>query len=376
MPRSSQPTRGVKQKQKPSAKKRRVSEPPSEPAAEVRSPREAAAESTAVTMGDYADVSKNRATIVSVIKGLEGQVDTAFRVKGVLEADLDAAQKKLSEELAARAELEARVESLEAQTGLVDRLREDISFTEGERNRFANSLAEAQRQLEAMTQERDSLVAEAASAKARAEELEDEKTVLEAQVMNLTDNVADMQALRGELAAVTEARGSLAEQVRDLSSRLEASDRSKSSLETNLAGAHEGVRGLREEAEDLRKRLADADGEVTELRVQLEEQQAANRDLMETRTRLESEMKTSNVNHVATRKELEAVKNELEAARKALREVYGEVTGASRRVRERYLKEKQNEPEALKRALHDVATDLSSTTARVRRQQLEGKDEG
>ena len=84
---------------------------------------------------------------------------------------------------------------------------------------------------------------------------------------------------------------------------------------------------------------------------------------MEIKTRLESDVRTAKVDHVAT-------KNELEAVRRTLRDVYGELTSTSKRVRQRYLKEKEGGPEAAKTALRDVATELTCTTARVRRQHL------
>jgi chromosome segregation ATPase len=366
MPNSLEQT-GVAQGKKPSAKTRTIDEPPSEASTENKRPKEAATDGIVATMENDTNVPEDGATIVSIIKGLEGQVDTAFKLKEVVEADLEAAQKRLSKESAARAELQARVESLEPQAALVDRLREDIAFAEEEREKFANSLAETGQQLEAVTDERDSLAEEAACAKAHAEELEGEKTVLEAEVMNLTDRAADLNRVRRELAETTEARRDLGERVRDLSSRLEASDAARSALEGDLAEAREAVRSLREEVEDLRPRLAGAGSQVADLHLQLEEQQAANRDLTETKTRLESEIRTTKVDHVAA-------KNELEAVKRTLRDVSSELTGTSRRVRQRYFKEKDNEPAAAKATLRDAATELSSTTAPVRRQHFEVED--
>ncbi|MHC4740149.1 MAG: hypothetical protein ACYS9Y_14665 [Planctomycetota bacterium] len=233
---------------------------------------------------DYADVSEERASIISIVQGLEGQVETAFKLKEVLEADLEATQRKLSEELAARAELEARIESLEAQAALVNQVREDISFAEEERNKLANLLSENQQQLEAVTNERDSLAEKIAAAEPEITELESEKTALEAQVMNLKDKVADM------------------------------------------------VR-LHKEVDSLQDKLSGAEGRTGDLRVQLEQEEAANKELVETRSRLESELKTLNINY-------EAAKNELDAFKKALRDIRSEVTLTSGRVRQRYFKPK------------------------------------
>jgi transposase len=106
---------------------------------------------------DFADVSQERASIISIVRGLEGQVETAFKLKEVLEAELDATQKKLAEELDTHAQLEAQIASLEAQAALADQLREDIAFVEEERNKFANQWSQIQLQLETATDERDRL---------------------------------------------------------------------------------------------------------------------------------------------------------------------------------------------------------------------------
>ena len=233
-----------------------------------------------IKMEDFADVSEERASIISIVKDLEGQVDTAYELKEVLEAELDATKKKLSEELAAHTQLNAQVKSLKAQAALVDQLHEDISFTEEERDKFASLLADTQPQLEVMTEERDALSEKLASAEAQVKGLEGEKTTLEAQVMNLKDKVVDMDRLRGEV-------------------------------------------------DNLRGKLTGADSRVADLHVQLEEQQAADRDLMDAKARLEQELKISNMNHEATKKELEKVK-------KALYDIRSEATLVRGRVRQRY----------------------------------------
>jgi len=277
-----------------------------------------------IEMENFADVSEERASIISIVKGLEGQVETAFKLKEVLEAELDTAQNRLAEELDARAQLEVQVKSLEARAALAEQLREDISFAEEERNKFANSLAETQQQLKAVTDERDSFAEQAVSAETYTKELESGKTALEAQVMNLKDKVRDIDRLRTELTKVKKARQDLDEQVRDLSNRLEASDTSKDTFEKDLAEA-------REQVENLREKAADGDSRATDLRIQLEDQQAANNDLMEANTRLENEVKMLNIN-------CEAARNELDAFRKALRDIRSEATQTSGRVRQRYFK--------------------------------------
>jgi len=282
---------------------------------------------------DYSDITEERSSILSIVKGLEGQVETAFKLKEVLESELDATQKKLSEELAVRAELEAQINFLETQAALVDQLREDVCFAEEERNKTANLLAEIQPQLESVTSERDLLAKEVASAEANTKEIESEKMTLEAQVMNLKDQVVDIGRLSTELTEITEAREELDSEIRNVSSRLEDTEVSKKALEKELIGAHEETRRVREEVADLREKLRDAGSRAADLRAQLEDQQTINRELVETKTRLESEIKTLNINH-------ETIKKELDTFKKVLRDIRGEATRTSGRVRQRYFKPK------------------------------------
>ena len=273
---------------------------------------------------DFADVSEERSSILAIVNDLEGQVDTAYQLKEILEAELDAAQQKLSEESTARAQLGAQVESLRAQAVLVDQLREDISFAEEERDKSAGLLAEIQPQLEAVTKERDSLAGEVDSAKSLTKEFEGEKVALEAQVMNLKDKIAEMDNLRSELDETIETRKNLDEQIRALSSRLEGAEKSNKAFEVDLTAAQKQV-------ESLQEKLMVANSRVVEIRAQLEEQQATNRDLMEANTRLENELKTSKVS-------FDAAKNELEAFKTAMHDIHSEASRTSGRVRQRYFK--------------------------------------
>jgi len=329
MPKSRKQKTRVKKKNNPSTRKKKINEDLDIPVVSLLEPTTENETgqpelSSGIDAEDFADVSEERASIISIVKDLEGQVDTAYELKEVLEAELDVTQKKLSEESAVRAELEQRVKSLEAQAALAEQLYEDISFAEEERNKFANSLAQAQQQLKAVTEERDSLAEQTASAETHTKELESDKTALEAQVMNLKDKVIDMDSLRTELVEIKEARQSLDEQVRDMSSRLEASDTSKDTLEKDLSKA-------REQVENLREKLMDAESQTVDLRTQFKQQQAVNKDLTETKKHLENEMRTLNVNY-------EAVKNELDTFRKAMRDIRSEATQTSGRVRQRYFK--------------------------------------
>jgi chromosome segregation ATPase len=276
------------------------------------------------TEEDFADVSEERASILTIVKDLEGQVDTAYQLKEILEAELDATKKKLSEESTARAQFEAQVESLGAQAALVDQLHEDISFAEEERDKSANLLVEIQQQLEAVTKERDSLAEEVDSAKSLNKKFEGEKVALEAQVMNLKDKIADMDNLRSELDETIKTRKNLDKQIRALSNRLKGAENSKKAFEKDLTAAQKQL-------ESLQGKLMVADSRVVEMRARLEEQQATNRELMEANTRLENELKSSKVS-------FDAANNELEAFKAAMHDIHSEASRTSGRVRQRYFK--------------------------------------
>jgi len=80
---------------------------------------------------DFADVSEERASIISVVKGLEGQVETAFRLKEILQAQLDTLQKRLSDEFDARAQSEVQMaRRLEASKASKDTLEKELAETQ------------------------------------------------------------------------------------------------------------------------------------------------------------------------------------------------------------------------------------------------------
>ena len=280
---------------------------------------------------NFDDVSQERASIISIVKGLEEQVETAFKLKEVLEAELDTTQKRLAEELDVRSQLEAQIELLQTRAALAEQLREDVSFAEQERNKFANSLDHIRPQLEQAIAERDSLAEQLSSAEANIKELEGEKLALEAHVMSLKDRIADTNHLRGELVEMTEANQDLREQLHNLTRRLESTEVSKDAIEKELDGSHQNSRNLRGELETLREKIAASDNRLTDTRIELEDQQAVNKELMKTNTRLESELEMLNINYAA------AV-NELNASKNALREIRSEATQTSGRVRQRYFK--------------------------------------
>ena len=134
MPKGRKQRTGMEEKKKPSARNRSINEPLSE----------WSTEKDEIEIENFEDVSEDSASIISIVKDLEEQVETAFNQKEALEAELDATKKKLSEELAARAQLEARVISLEAQVAQGEQLHEDICFAEEQRDKSANLPAETQ----------------------------------------------------------------------------------------------------------------------------------------------------------------------------------------------------------------------------------------
>ena len=237
------------------------------------------AEESEITIADpitegFADVSREREGILSIVSGLEGQVNTSNKLKEVLETDLDETQKKLSEELSARAEFEERIKSLEIEVTLVDQLRKDISVATKEWSTLAKLLVQVQPQIEAMTTEHNSLAKEIVSAVANAKELEGDKKVLEVQFTNLREKVAEMDQLQQKLAEVTQSRRDLNEQIRDMTSRLESSERSRETLEEDMEQAQDTVHNLREEVDKMKEKLTGAGSQESDLRQQLVKQTA------------------------------------------------------------------------------------------------------
>ncbi|TKJ34104.1 MAG: hypothetical protein CEE38_18740 [Planctomycetes bacterium B3_Pla] len=282
-----------------------------------------------VQIDDFADVSEERASIISIVKGLEGQVETAFELKDLLEAELDNVRGKLAEESEARAELEVQVESLEAGSALVEQLRADISFAEDERNKLHRLLSEAQPQLEEVTVERDSVVDKLDLTEERTRELEGEKIALEAQVLNLKDKITDTDSLRQEFAEVTEEHKHSCKQVHDLTKSLEVSESSKTTFEKEQTATQKEMQALRKQMDQLREQVTDSRTQSSELSMQLEDQQATNQELMESNSRLENEVQLVNNKYEVTKGELDAFKN-------ALRDIRSEATRTSGRVRQRY----------------------------------------
>ncbi len=275
------------------------------------------------------DVAEQATNILSIIEGLEGQVDTAFKLKDALEVDLATTRERLSREVTLRTDVEARLTVVESQTVVVDQLRDDISFAEQERNKFANLVEEIQPQLEAMIEQRDLLLEETTFAKTSIEKLESQRTTLEAQALNLEDKITDTEDLRKQVAEQGDAFSELQHQSRDLAHRLGATETSKSALEADLAVTQEKLMVMRAETEGGRQREAGINRQLTDLQAQLEEQQSVNMNLVETVGRLESDMRASSIEH-------EAIEKELRSAQKALHDICNEASLTSGRVRQRY----------------------------------------
>ncbi len=113
MPKSRKQMTGVKKRNKPSPRRKKINKnvpviPLLESATGVKLAHEpemqqvdTGIEYSEIEIEDLADVSEERASIISIVKDLEGQVDTAYELKEILETELDATKKRLSEELVA-----------------------------------------------------------------------------------------------------------------------------------------------------------------------------------------------------------------------------------------------------------------------------------
>ncbi len=282
---------------------------------------------------EFTDVSQERTSIISIVKGLEEQVETAFKLKHVLEDELETTRMELSRELNNRAQLEVQITSLTAQAESAERLREDISFVEEDRNKYANLFAKIQPQLADVTAERDALIDKISSAESAIEDIESERTALGAQVMNLKDKITDTNHLRKELTETTKTNQNSQQQIHELTKRLDSAEKSKLALKEELAGSHQNAQTLRDEMEDIRNKVTSSESLIVDLRIQLKDRQTANRELVGAKTRLENEVKMANINY-------EAARNEVDTFKKALHDIRSEVTLTSGRVRQKYSKAK------------------------------------
>ncbi len=216
-----------------------------------------------------ANAAQERADILSIVRSLERQTDTSTKLRDVLEGDVEALQKKLSNEMAARAQLEEKLKSLETSDGTSPKLREENASLRKERDRLASLLEEIKPQLESVTEGRDSLSEEMAFAQKQARELASRKANLETQVKSLQEKVADTDRLRAEVTKATEERQVLTEQVRGLMERLEEANKVRDTLEADLAASHEAVCNMRREMEDIQGQGTGDGSQFSSLRNQL-----------------------------------------------------------------------------------------------------------
>jgi len=221
------------------------------------------------TMSLALEGSQERADILSIVRSLERQTGTSYKLRDVLETDIDSLQKKLSKETAARAQLEEKLRSLETSTGTTAQLHQENASLKKERDTLANLLEEIKPHLESVTEGRDSLSEEMVFAQKRARELAGRKANLETQVKRLQEKVADTERLHAEVTKVTDERQVLAEQVRRLMGRLEEANKVRDTLEADLAASHEAVCNMRKEMEDLQGEGTDDGSQVSNLRNQL-----------------------------------------------------------------------------------------------------------
>lgn len=128
---------------------------------------------------DFADASEERASIISTVKGLEGQVETVFKLNEILEAQLDTAQKKLSEELAARIQSEVqaarRMEASEV------------------------SKVTLERELTGTIQDTQAMREEVEELRAKVEKLQDELTGADGRTADLRTQLEDQQGTNRKL---------------------------------------------------------------------------------------------------------------------------------------------------------------------------------
>ncbi len=132
---------------------------------------------------DFADASEERASIISTVKGLEGQVETVFKLNEILEEQLDTAQKKLSEELAARIQSEVQAaRRLEASDA---------------------SKVTLERELSGAIQEAEALREEVEELRAEVEKLQDELSGSDGRTTDLRIQLDDQQTSNRKLMETT-----------------------------------------------------------------------------------------------------------------------------------------------------------------------------
>lgn len=248
--------------------------------------------------------------IISIVQDLEKELDTAFDLKESLESDLRRTREQLEAETAIRRDLENQLGDLESQAAQAHQLAEEINFVKEERNSLYGRIQDATSQVEKITKERDQLLTEKDSAGKHIKNLEREKIDLEAQVFTLKDKVKDYNELK-------EQRGVMENQAQELSARLQDSEDQKNALQLDLAKLRKIVRRLRQENDSLRKELSTTTTDASQMRSELQHQQAENRELQETRNRLQRELTMLTAEHETTTQLLDKARAGLKAIRSA-----------------------------------------------------------
>jgi chromosome segregation ATPase len=220
----------------------------------------------------------------------------------------------------------------------VEQLQDELSFVEDERAEIAKKLGEKESQLDEVARERAVLTKQMNAATKRINSLEQAKVDLEAQILNLEEEVADLRKVREELVQMKGVREELKQQVKELTGQLDAVETSRKAFESDLAASRDLASGQEEGIKKYRKNLEAAHNRLADLSEQLEEQQLENRNLMETKRGLERVVKTLTAKN-------EVISADLDATKKALFEIHGAATRTSKRIHSRYYKSDKSKKE-------------------------------
>jgi chromosome segregation ATPase len=142
------------------------------------------------------DITQEMADIFSMVKSLEGQVETSSKANEELNANFAETQQKLSEQSETRAKLEERLETVEEQAAQAGELSKDIAYTENERKKLSKLLAESHQQLQALTGDYKLLSDRVTAADARAKNaarLEKEVKTLQEKLEASDDQMSSIQ---------------------------------------------------------------------------------------------------------------------------------------------------------------------------------------
>ena len=270
---------------------------------------------------DHAEAIDDATSIIATIRDLQRQNDVSYRLKESLEAELAEARHKLTEEQSARAELEARVETLKAKANRAGRLEEEFVSLEREQTQTARRLREVTSQLKLISEERDRLAEQKAGDERQIGELERSVLDFKSKVSRLGETAAELGRLRRELsdttnalAVATEESQRLKENVQSLKGKLDATDIAKNTLELELATTRELVYGQNEQIDELTGGLEAARAELATARAALTRQEVDIKNLVQSNERAGREMKT-------LKARIESLQEELDLNTQALREI-------------------------------------------------------